>query len=346
MSSAVNVLLVGLGRISGKHIEAIESNPRLRLWGVCDHDQTKLAALKDSRVRKFSSFDEALKYKEEIGLVSILTYSKHHPEHASLFLKAGIPTLIEKPLALSVVEAESAVHESNKAQVPAFVDKQTRLNAAVKSTLDALRDGSFGELVLVSSRVFWCRPESYYREGQWRMRRELDGGVIWNQASHYIDLMQMIIGEVKTVSAIGRNFLSPADSFDTVFAHLEGSSGVIGSIEATTTIRPSNFEGSLTISGTSGLVKIGGHALNKIEHWGLPKEAGSYFSESEQSDTSDVYGSSHAGVYASVLHHLDGFGESEFLASRAIHTVEIMQAIDASIERGLSVRTRGDLVES
>lgn len=340
MTSVVNVLLVGLGRISGKHIEAIESNPRLRLWGVCDTDLDKLEAVKNPQVKKFTSIDEALTHKNQIGLASILTFSSNHPEHASIFLEAGIPTLIEKPLALSVAEAESVVQVSENSKVPAFVVKQNRLNGAVRSTLNALRDGCFGELVFVSAKVFWCRPESYYRDGHWRMSRELDGGVIWNQASHYIDLLQVLIGEIKTVSAVGRNFLSPADSLDTVFAHLEGSNGVLGSIEATTTIRPSNFEGSLTISGTSGLVKIGGHALNRIEHWGIADGTDQYFDELEQSDTSDVYGSSHSGVYLSVLKHLDGAEDSEFLVSGAIHTVEIMQAIDSSIEHGVTVQTK------
>ena len=175
------------------------------------------------------------------------------------------------------------------------------------------------------------------------MRRDLDGGVVWNQASHYVDLIQLFLGRIASVQAIGANFLSPADSQDTVFSHFVSESGAVGSLEATTTIRPKNFEGSLLISGTKGIVKIGGHALNKIEHWGLEENQSAGLGENKSVDSADVYGRSHHGVYKSIIRHVEGIEISEFIVSEALHTVEIMEAIDLSIENKRTVQVSGGL---
>lgn len=346
MTLTLNVALLGYGRISSKHVEAIEAHPRLSLWGVCDSDPEKLQGLSARGIRTFSSSEEMLEEQANIHMASVLTYSNDHPDHAAEFLRAGIPTLIEKPLALSTSKAVMIRNLSASSGVPAFVVKQNRLNQAVQAIIRALENGHFGELLFVSAKVYWCRPESYYRDGSWRMRRDLDGGVVWNQASHYVDLIQLLLGRIVTVQAFGANFLSPADSQDTVFSHFVSESGALGSLEATTTIRPKNFEGSLLIAGTKGIVKIGGHALNKIEHWGLEENQPEGLGEVKPSDSRDVYGHSHQGVYESVVRHVEGLESSEFVVMDALHTIEIMEAIDLSIENKRAVTvTEGLRVE-
>lgn len=333
-----NVFLVGLGRISKKHIEAINTHPSLRLWGVCDTDSSKLSMHFPAHVKKFSDFEEALQFRSEIDLVSVLTYSHLHPQHAITALQAGIPVLVEKPLALSSVEAEALVLQSRKLDVPAFVVKQNRLNEPIQKVRSAIKDGHFGQLTFASAKVYWSRDENYYTEGGWRLFRAKDGGVVWNQASHYVDLLQLILGPIAHVQAIGSNFLSPADSDDTVFAHFMSEAGTFGALEATTTVRPRNFEGSLVISGQKGLVKIGGHSLNRVDYWGLQDVQIEPARTDSDFDSSDVYGFSHLGVYDSIERHISGVEISEFEAASGVHVVEIIEAIDASILEGRMVQ--------
>lgn len=335
-----NVLLVGLGRISSKHVAAIEAHHSLKLWGVCDSNEEAIRGFRGTGVRVFNSIEEALTYRDQINLVSILTYSGDHPSHIETFLRQGIPALTEKPLALSLSKAQGIAELSQSLGVPAFVVKQNRLNPAVKAVREAISNRDLGDLLFVSSRVFWCRPESYYRDGGWRMQKDLDGGVIWNQASHYVDLLGLFMGNITKVRALGRNFLSPASTFDTVFVQLENSEGAIGTLEATTAIRPANLEGSMTVCGSNGTVKIGGHALNRLDYWGLEGDTRPQIFSSEDSDMSDVYGSSHFGVYESVLDHLNGAAPSEFNVTLSLSTVAIMQAIDQSLETNSAVRVQ------
>lgn len=335
-----NVLLVGLGRISSKHIDAIKAHPSLKLWGVCDTNQDMLRKFRGTQVRAFSSINDALFFRSEIGLASIATYSGDHPRHSEVFLRAGVPVLVEKPLSLSLEKAKALSELSEALQVPVFVVKQNRLNPAVSAVIDANSKGSLGDMLFVSGCVLWCRPESYYREGEWRMRRDLDGGVIWNQASHYVDLLSIFMGKIGSVRAIGRNFLSPANTLDTVFVQLENTNGVLGSLEATTAIRPANLEGSMTVCGSNGTVKIGGHALNRIEYWGLEDPKLPPLGNSAEASKGDVYGSSHLGVYESVVDHLNGESYSQFVVSQALSTVAIMDAIDRSIDTNSPVHVR------
>ena len=336
-----NVLLVGMGRISSKHIDAIEAHPSLKLWGVCDAQPGVIQKFANTGLKIFSSIEQALVNCSDVDLAVILTYSGDHPEHCEAFLRAGIPVITEKPLALSLGKARAIAELSESLEVPAFVVKQNRLNPAVRTVLSAVREGELGDLLFVSARVFWCRPESYYRDGGWRMRKDQDGGVIWNQASHYVDLLGLFMDDVTRLRAIGRNFLSPADTLDTVFVQLENSQGVLGTLEATTAIRPTNFEGSMTFCGSKGTIKIGGHALNQIEHWGLSSLAQLDTNHSGAVDLNDVYGSSHLGVYESVVDHLNGLEPSQFAVRNGLFTVAIMEAIDRSIETNSVVPVEG-----
>jgi UDP-N-acetyl-2-amino-2-deoxyglucuronate dehydrogenase len=327
-----------MGRISRKHVEAISGRRDLHLWGICDTDPAKLEGDFTSNPMRFSSLEEALAHQSEIGLVSILTPSFLHSSQAITVLQSGIPVLVEKPMAMSSKMADAIVAESRASSLPAFVVKQNRLNEAIIQVRNALDSGALGELVFASARVYWSRDSSYYREGGWRMYKSSDGGVVWNQASHYVDLLQLLLGRVESVQAMGKNFLSPADSEDTVFAHLISKRGAFGSLEATTAIRPSNFEGSLTVSGTKGIIRVGGHALNRIDHWGIQPDLDFGPATLLEPSLNDVYGSSHRGVYDSVVRHLKGEHRSEFEAQSGVHVIEIMEAIDQSIAHGSAVR--------
>jgi predicted dehydrogenase len=272
-----------------------------------------------------------------------LTESGSHKDLSLELLQYGKPVLVEKPLTLSVRDANELVDAFNKLEIPLFVVKQNRLNPPVARAFSDLKKGLLGELIFASATVLWARHPEYYLADTWRLTRDQDGGVVWNQASHYVDLLVQALGTVESVFAYGANFLSPAETEDTVFAVLKSKSGAIGSLQATTTIRPKNFEGSLILSGDGGLVKVGGHALN--ETVAATNTALEVDKEALESDSAEVYGKSHSRLYLDIFEDLEGKRDSGFRAADAIQVVAVMEAIHLSINTKSEVLVR-EILES
>lgn len=332
------IAICGAGRISKRHFEALSQlGAGYQIVGIAEVDPIRLHQVSDllPMVTKYTSVHEMMRAEEELDLVVVLVDSGRHFEVVMELLEFGVPTLVEKPLALKTQHAAEMVRKYEDNDTPLFVVKQNRLNWAVRELERHLKKGLLGSVNLVIANVLWCRTPEYYRLDSWRMSKQSDGGVMWNQASHYVDLVQRFIGQVEEVFAYGANFLSPANSEDTVIANLRGSSGNLANIVATTTVRPSNFEGSITVIGEEGLMRVGGHALNTLERF----SNGSWERESPtQSLTTDnVYGVSHSLVYASVFRHLQGQEPSQFAARNTLHGIEVMEAIDFSINSGRPV---------
>ena len=331
--SELKVGVIGLGRIFSKHLNSLEKlTPRLRLAAVADlkPERTHAFSSLHTGAKSYSSADELIHQEKDLDLVVILTDSGSHFELTMSALSMKTPVMVEKPLALNYEDARHMVEAYEKSRIPLFVVKQNRLNPAVREMVTRIEGGEIGKVNMVLGSVLWCRTPDYYLADSWRMSRETDGGVIWNQASHYVDLMTKILGPIKLVSAIGQNYLSPADSLDSVAAIMESKSGQIGSLVATTTVRPKNFEGSLTVIGEQGLLKVDGHALNSL------RGSDSLVSLDSGQDViapsvHDVYGESHALVYESVISQLLGGNESQFTARNALDSVRLMEAIDQAI---------------
>lgn len=338
----IEVALVGCGRISEKHGSAIARNERVSLSAVCDLDLGRAKQTSEQfSATYYSDVDKLLEHHPQIGLISVLVPSGAHFDVAMNLIPRKIPILIEKPLTLSVETSRKLIDRAAQFETPLFVVKQNRLNPPIKALLGLVKEGQLGRILNVSASVIWSRDRAYYLADSWRLVRSLDGGVIWNQASHYVDLLVQILDPITEVIARGQNFLSPADTEDTVNAVFTSESNQMGSIFATTAARPMNFEGSITVISEKGVVRVGGHALNVLERdtTGLmdPK-----FMEPQVSDVSSVYGEGHFGVYDEVIDDISGKAESQFRASTSgLHVVGVMEAVEISVleERTVSLES-------
>lgn len=341
----IEAALVGCGRISERHVNAISKNPRVKLAAVCDLDPVRLQQRsKIFDAEPYLSIDTLLEQHPDVGLISITVPSGYHFEVAMNLIPRRIPLLIEKPLTLSVQSALELISKSAEFDTPVFVVKQNRLNPPVAALLELAKSGSLGRILSVSASVLWARPKEYYLADTWRLKRSLDGGVIWNQASHYVDLIVQLLDQIKSVSAFGQNFLSPAETEDSVNAIFSTESNQLGSIVATTAARPNNIEGSLTVIAEAGVVRVGGHALNVLEHdsTGLIDHK---FTEYRKSDVSAVYGEGHLGVYDELLDDIAGLTRSQFRASNGIPVVGLMEAIETSILEERCIKLKNGLPE-
>lgn len=334
----IQVALIGCGRISDKHAEAISRTEGLSLAAVCDlHEGKRSAKARAFGVESFSDTFTLLDQRPDIGLITLAIPSGAHFSAAMDLIPRKIPILIEKPLTLSHADAVQIVAKSAEHDTPVFVVKQNRLNPPVAALLDLVHSGKLGRVLSVQASVIWARHPEYYLADAWRLRRDLDGGVVWNQASHYVDLVVQILDGITFASAFGSNFLSPAESEDTVHAVLTSETNQLGSVIATTAARPKNFEGSLTVISEKGIVRVGGHALNVLERDTTGLMA-SQLMEYSGGDVDSVYGEGHQGVYQDILSDINGgTTESQFQASKGVAVIQLMEAIEISIREKRTV---------
>lgn len=332
-SEVVKVGLIGAGRISERHISAINhATNRTELVAVADLDRRRAEeAAFQSGAAAYSSISEMLSNHPDIGLITLATPSGTHFDLAMELMNLGIPLLIEKPLTLSTRQAQTLVQLSKTRGLPVFVVKQNRLNPPILETRKKLATGAMGRLLSASANVIWCRPTNYYLQDPWRLTRELDGGVVWNQASHYVDLLALLLDPVISVSAVGANYLSPSAAEDTVHAVLQTESGQVATLVATTTARPKNFEGSITLITDKGVVRVGGHALNELVADTTQNEGALIEAAHQGVDVDSVYGLGHHGVYSQVVGDLLDGTDSEFRIENGIATVALIEAIHLSI---------------
>ncbi len=303
----VRVALVGCGRISRNHLDAISHIDGLELAAVCDvvPDRAREAGERHG-VPSYVSYDEMLA-RTACDVVTICTPSGLHPEHGEAAARAGRHVVSEKPMAISLQGADRLVSACEAAGVRLFVVKQNRLNPAIQLLRRAVDGGRFGRLYMLNCTVRWARPQEYYDQAPWRGTWEFDGGAFMNQASHYVDLIQWIGGPVAAVSARTATLARRIEAEDSGVALLRFASGALGSMEVTMLTYPKNLEGSLTVLGERGAVKIGGTAVNRVEHW----EFADYHDDDklvEAAATSppSVYGFGHEGYYRNVLAVLRG----------------------------------------
>jgi UDP-N-acetyl-2-amino-2-deoxyglucuronate dehydrogenase len=299
--------LVGCGRIAHNHFEAISAVDGLSLSAVCDivADRAREAGEKHG-VPWFTSFDEMLK-QADCDVVVVATPSGLHPAQGIKAAQAGKHVVCEKPMAITLSTADALVNACDDAGVQLFVVKQNRLNPAIQLLRRAIDRGRFGRIYMVNSTVRWARPQEYYDQAPWRGTWEFDGGAFMNQASHYVDLVQWLIGPVESVMARTATMARRIEAEDSGAAILKFRNGAIGVLEVTMLTYPRNLEGSITIIGETGTVKIGGTAVNKVEHW----QFSSYDDDDKLIDQAatnppNVYGFGHRGYYRNVLAVLRG----------------------------------------
>lgn len=304
----INVALVGCGRISKNHLNAIvEHKDRLDLVAVCDQEEgAALAVAEEHNTKAYTALDEMLE-KEAIDLVVLCTPSGLHPKQTIQIAESGRHVLTEKPMATRWQDGLDMVKACDKADVRLFVVKQNRLNPPIQALKRAIDDDRFGRIHMANVNVFWTRPQAYYDQGGWRGSWEWDGGAFMNQASHYVDLIQWLLGPIESVHAMMGTLGRKIEAEDSGVLNIRWRQGTMGSVNVTMLTYPKNYEGSITILGERGTVRIGGVAVNEVQHWEFdetrPEDAEV---QDENYATSSVYGFGHVPYYGNVIDCLQG----------------------------------------
>ncbi|HNZ02684.1 MAG TPA: Gfo/Idh/MocA family oxidoreductase [Myxococcota bacterium] len=340
-SSRIRFGIVGCGRISGFHIDAIMSCPESAVVAaVCDIDPARAreAAARAGGVPFFNDLGTMLAHGG-LDCVSICTPSGLHPEHGMMAAAAGCHVVCEKPVGTDLESIDRLIETCRANDRLLFTVLQNRFNPTVALTRQAIDKGRFGRLLFAQANVFWTRPQEYYDQASWRGSLALDGGAFMNQASHYVDLVQWIMGQPVEVSAIAGTLARRIESPDTGSAAVRFAGGAIASINTTMLVYPANLEGSLTLMGTTGTVRIGGIALNRITTWD--------FADVDAMDAGvkdsgyvppTVYGHGHTGYYRRVISAINGGNAECPDGVEGRKSVRLILAIGQASGEGRSVR--------
>jgi UDP-N-acetyl-2-amino-2-deoxyglucuronate dehydrogenase len=333
--------LLGCGRIAKRHSDLLGGGhiAGAELVAVCDEVCERADAIAARfGVLAFYNIDEFLRQKD-IQAVSVLTPSGMHPAHVIAAAKAGKHVIVEKPMALRLEDADVMIRACDAAAVKLFVVKQNRFNVPVIKAREALDAGRFGRLVLGTVRVRWCRDQAYYDQDKWRGTWAYDGGVLANQASHHVDMLEWFFGDVVSVHARATTALVNIEAEDTAVATLRFKNGALGIIEATTAIRPKDLEGSLSLLGEKGAIEIAGFAVNKIRHWQFAEELPSDKDVMEKFSVNppNVYGFGHQAYYEHVVKCLNDQSSALVDGLQGRKSLELISALYESIETGKEV---------
>ena len=337
----IDFALIGCGRIAKRHAELLGTGQiqGARLAAVCDVQADRARAVGERfGVRHYTSID-ALLGANGIDAVSILTPSGMHAEHAVQVARSRRHVIVEKPMALTLADADRMIAACDQAGVRLFVVKQNRFNVPVVHARRALEAGRFGKLVLGTVRVRWCRDQSYYDHDDWRGTWAQDGGVLANQASHHVDMLSWFMGEVESVHARGITALVDIEAEDTAVATLKFRNGALGIIEATGCARPKDMEGSLSVLGSGGAVEIAGFAVNKIRTWQFvePWPSDADVVEKFSVNPPNVYGFGHQAYYEHVVDCLANGATALVDGHHGKQSLELVMALYESIASGREV---------
>lgn len=336
--------LLGCGRIAKRHSDLLGSNQieNAKLVAVCDPIRERADAV-GTKFGIAPDYDiETFLARKDMDVVTVLTPSGMHPEHAIACAKAGKHVVVEKPMALRLQDADEMIRACDQAGVKLFVVKQNRFNVPVVKAREALDAGRFGKLLLGTVRVRWCRDQTYYDQDAWRGTWAYDGGVLTNQASHHVDMLEWFFGDVVSVHARAITALAKIETEDTAVATLKFRSGALGIIEATTAARPTDLEGSLSILGAKGTVEIAGFAVNQIRHWRFVNEIPSDNEVIEKFSVNppSVYGFGHHAYYEHVVDCLLHERAALVDGLEGRKSLELISALYESIETGNEVTLR------
>jgi UDP-N-acetyl-2-amino-2-deoxyglucuronate dehydrogenase len=337
----LNFALVGCGRIAKRHSELLGYNQidGARLASVCDivEDKAKRIGVLFS-VPYYTDMHQMMRF-ENIDVVVVLTESGNHASNVIDLAKYGKHIVVEKPMALTLDDADRMISACQENKIKLFVVKQNRFNFPVIKLREALERGRFGKLILGTVRVRWCRQQSYYDQDAWRGTWAMDGGVLANQASHHIDLLQWMMGDVESVFARSITALANIEVEDTAIVTLKFSNGALGLIEATTAIRPNDLEGSISVIGEGGVVEISGFAVNKMRSWNFIDilENDHDVLEKFSENPPNIYGFGHKAYYQQVVDCINNNSNHFVDGLVGKNSLKLICAIYESIESGKEV---------
>ncbi len=336
MSKKIKLGLIGCGRISKNHFEAISQIPEAEFVACADilEDKARQAAETYGIKNWYTDHLEMLQ-KEELDAVSICTPSGLHPALGIDVASHKVNVITEKPMGISIESADKLIKACDANKVKLFVVKQNRLNSTMQLLKNAIEKNRFGRIFLAQSNVFWQRPQAYYDAEKWRGTWEFDGGAFMNQASHYVDALYWLLGNVESVMAYTSTMARHIEAEDTGCAILHFRSGAICTLNVTMLTYPKNFEGSITIIGENGTVKVGGMAVNKIEKWEFEDyDDDDRIAQDANYQPPNVYGFGHNPYYRNVVDVLLN-NDRIFTDGRdGRKSVEIIQAIYQSAKTG------------
>jgi UDP-N-acetyl-2-amino-2-deoxyglucuronate dehydrogenase len=334
----IRIAIVGCGRVSSNHFTSIvKHSESLELAAVCDTDAAVLAHHAETyRVPGYLDMEEMLK-SERIDLVALCTPSGIHPDQAILAARYGIHVVTEKPMATRWADGVRMVKACDDADVELFVVKQNRRNTTLRLLKQAVEEKRFGKIHLVQINVFWTRPQSYYDQAKWRGTWEFDGGAFMNQASHYVDLLDWLIGPVEKVQCMTSTTRN-IEVEDTGVLNVKWRSGALGSMSVTMLAYPQNLEGSITILGEKGTARVGGVAVNDIQIWQFaePRDYDQNVLDASY-ETTSVYGFGHPLYYANVVDALRGKAKPETDGREGLRSLELLIAAYMSARDGRTV---------
>lgn len=335
----IKIALVGCGRIAKNHFQAIEQHKdKLSLTAVCDIDPAALnQASEQYGVKGYLSLNQMLQ-ENDADIVTLCTPSGLHPSQAVSIAESGRHVLTEKPMATRWVDGMRMVRACDEAGVRLYVVKQNRLNATLQLLKKAIDNNRFGKIYMTNINVFWTRPQDYYDQGGWRGTWDLDGGAFMNQASHYIDLIHWLLGPVESVQAMMGTLARKIEAEDTGVMNIRWRNGAMGSVNVTMLTYPKNYEGSITILGEKGTVRIGGVAVNEVQQWEFEEphsdDAGIHDASYQ---TTSVYGFGHPLYYSNVINSLQGLEKPMVDGREGLASLELLIAAYRAARDGTTV---------
>lgn len=335
----IRIAIVGCGRIAKNHFASIEKHLQdLELVAICDIAPNQSAPYTEQYGIPAYIHLETMLQQHSLDLVVLCTPSGLHPEQTILAAKYKINVITEKPMATRWSDGVRMVKACDDAGVRLFVVKQNRLNTTLQLLKRSIEEKRFGKIHLVHLNVFWTRPQSYYDQGNgWRGTWEFDGGAFMNQASHYVDLLDWLIGPVEKVQAM-TSTTRDIEVEDTGVMNVRWRNGALGSMSVTMLTYPKNLEGSITILGENGTVRIGGVAVNDIQIWNFDKPCD--YDEQIQSanyETTSVYGFGHPLYYRNVVNVMRGLAEPETDGREGLKSLELLIATYLSARDGKTI---------
>ena len=323
-----NFAILGCGQISNRHAEQISRLGNVK--AVCDIIPERANILADRfDATPYNSLDELLSFEKELDLMSICTPNGLHAQHAIKTLAANIHVLCEKPLCINVNEGEKMLNAAKQSGKKLFVVKQNRYNPPVAFLKQLIQSGKLGKIYSFQVNCFWNRPIQYYVG--WKGTKALDGGTLFTQFSHFIDLIYWLFGDVNQVKTTRQNFAHPLIEFeDTGMILFEMNSGAIGSMNYTVNSFQKNMEGSLSLFAEKGTVKIGGQYLNELEYFSVADMDQPILAKGNVANTYGFYQgsmSNHDKVYDDLMNALDDTNSTLASAAEGLKTVEIIERI-------------------
>ena len=334
----IRIAVVGCGRISKNHFNSIKIHQNnIELISICDINPKVLSQCeRQHNVKGYLDLGRMLD-NENFDLVAICTPSGIHAEQTKICAIHGVNVMTEKPMATRWDDGLRMVKACDDAGVRLFVVKQNRFNATLKLLKRAIEENRFGKINMVHINVFWTRPQSYYDQAKWRGTWECDGGAFMNQASHYVDLLDWLIGPIDKIHAM-MTTTRDIEVEDTGVINIKWRKGTLGSMSVTMLTYPKNLEGSITILGENGTVKIGGVAVNDIQHWEFdkPKDYDKQVNDASYKTTS-IYGFGHPLYYENIIKVLRGEVEPETDGREGLKSLEVLIAAYLSARDGKTI---------